>query len=130
MGNNRPITTRAGQTIQYSVKERSQCLENDRFLITKKVNVAALPDTMKKQPDVPLDKIETKIERTAQEAHETYLKRIQQLRQKKKAEDEERRLLEQQEYMLRNLGKKLTAKDGSVDGENEGSGFNQKRGSK
>jgi hypothetical protein len=48
MGNNRPITTRAGQTIQYSVKERSQCLENDRFLITKKVNVAALPDTMKK----------------------------------------------------------------------------------
>ena len=105
------------------MKERTQCLENDRFLITKKVRVEALPDTIRQGLDVPLDKISTKIERTAEEAHQAYLFKIQQLRLKKKADEEERRKIEEQEYMLKNFGKRPLVKEGSVDGENEGVGF-------
>lgn len=41
---NRPVLGKAGQAPQYTTKERTQCVENDRFLITKKVNVGQLPD--------------------------------------------------------------------------------------
>lgn len=36
-----------GQPIQFSTKERTQCMENDRFMITKKVNIDQLPDPKK-----------------------------------------------------------------------------------
>ena len=49
-------------------------MENDRFLITRKVNLGNLPDNIKPQPDVPnLKKIPTTIERSAKEVHEAYL---------------------------------------------------------
>ena len=32
--------------VQYSTKERSQCLEGDRFLMTKKIRVENLPKGM------------------------------------------------------------------------------------
>jgi hypothetical protein len=39
--------------------------------------VAALPDTMKKAPDVPdVSKIQTYVERSAADVHEAYLLRI------------------------------------------------------
>ena len=28
----------AGQPIKFSIKDKSQCMENDRFMITKRVN--------------------------------------------------------------------------------------------
>lgn len=50
------------------------CMENDRFMITKKVNLANLPDTMSPQPDIPnIKKIPTTIERSAKEVHEMYM---------------------------------------------------------
>ena len=33
-----------GQPVQYSTKDRSQCMENDKFLVTKKVAIEKLPD--------------------------------------------------------------------------------------
>ena len=45
---NKPQISKGGQQIQYTTKERTQCIENDRFLVTKKVNVGALPDPSQK----------------------------------------------------------------------------------
>ena len=55
----------AGQPIQFSTKDRTQCMENDRFMITKRVNIDQLPDPKKKQARVPLEKITTHIEVSA-----------------------------------------------------------------
>ena len=57
---------------QYTVKERTQCIDADRFLITKKVNPSALPDPSRLQPVIN-DQFRTKIEKTAAEMHEAYL---------------------------------------------------------
>lgn len=48
-------------------------MENDRFMITKRINVEQLPDPAKRQVHVPLDKITTRIEVSAQEVHDAYL---------------------------------------------------------
>ena len=71
------VTTKGGQQVLYTTKERTQCMENDRFLITKKVNVGALPDPSQKQAQVcDASKITTTIEKSAKEVHEAYLLRI------------------------------------------------------
>ena len=64
----------AGQPIQFSTKDRTQCMENDRFMITKRINVDQLPDPKKKSIKAPLNKITTHIEVSAQQVHEAYLK--------------------------------------------------------
>lgn len=64
-------------------------MENDRYLITKKVNLAALPDPSKKQATVgDPSQIPLIIERSAQEVHEAYMKRIEEIKLKKKADEE------------------------------------------
>ena len=60
---------------QYTTKDRTQCIDNDRFLVTKKVNVQALPEHMKKPLEIS-DHIETRIEVSAKDVHEQYLVRI------------------------------------------------------
>ena len=42
-----PAAKVAGQPIQFSTKDRTQCMENDRFMITKRVNIDQLPDPKK-----------------------------------------------------------------------------------
>ena len=67
--------------IQYSVKDRSQVCENDRFLVQKKVKVEALPETMRSAARVPdVKHMETKIITSAAEVHEAYLQRISEIR--------------------------------------------------
>ena len=70
-------------------------MENDRFLVTKKVNLAALPDSGTNQVQISnTGNIPTKIERSAQEVHEAYLARIKEMKARRKIEDEAKRLAE------------------------------------
>ena len=46
-----PITTgrpnlrkSGGVKLQYQTKDKTQCMDNDRYLVTKKVNLGSLPD--------------------------------------------------------------------------------------
>ena len=68
-------------------------MENDRYVITKKVNVAKLPDPAKKQATIPHpDTIIAKIERSAQEVHEAYMNRIKEIQTSRLADQEASRL--------------------------------------
>lgn len=88
--------TKGGQSVQYTTKERTQCMENDRFLVTKKVNLANLPDPGKQQAQVVENSLKsTTIERSAQEVHDAYLAKIAEMKVKRKQEEEARRLAEQ-----------------------------------
>lgn len=62
-----PIDTRdkvGGTPIQYSTKERTHIIENDRFMIVKKVAVERLPDPSDNRLEVN-DQIPTMVERSA-----------------------------------------------------------------
>lgn len=70
-------------------------MENDRFMVTKKINVGALPDPSHYQAQVgDPSTIKTTLERSAQEVHEAYLARIQELKAKRKQDEENKRLAE------------------------------------
>ena len=68
--------------------------------------------------------------------HDAYLARIQELKQKRKLDEETKRLAEQQNEMLRNFVKKPTfipspnSEHGGTNNDLDTSGFNLKRGSK
>ena len=62
-------------------------MDNDRFLQTKKVNVEKVPDTSKNSALVS-PHFETKIERSAKEVHEAYLKRIGEIKAKKRQDEQ------------------------------------------
>ena len=81
-------------------------MENDRFLLTKKVIVDKLPETMGTRPNVNSHG-PVKIERSAAEVHEAYLSKVQEIRMKKKDEDEAKFRAAAQESMIRNFVKKL-----------------------
>ena len=66
-------------------------MENDRFMITKRVNIDSLPDPKKKQVKVPLNKITTHIEVSAKEVHEAYLRQIEEMRLNRKKQEEAKR---------------------------------------
>lgn len=62
-----PIDTRdkvGGTPIQYSTKERTHIIENDRFMMVKKVAVERLPDPSDNRLEVN-DQIPTMVERSA-----------------------------------------------------------------
>ena len=109
-------------------------MENDRFLVTRKVNLAALPDSSLAQPQIPdPSMIPAKIERSAKDVHEAYLARIKEIQAKRKHEDELKRIAEAQESMLRNFVKKPTfvsSPNSETAADGETSGFNLKRNSK
>lgn len=116
-----PATRRkstAGQQIKFSKKERSQIMENDRFMMTKKVIVDKLPDTNGIRP-----KINTLapifVERSAADVHEAYLQKVQELRMKKIAEDEAKFRAAAQESMIRNFVKKPTLTGGQHNSSND-----------
>ena len=94
MANPAPAVKVAGQPVQFSTKDRTQCMENDRFMITKKVIVDQLPDPKKKSIKAPLNKITTHIEVSAQEVHEAYLKQIEEMRSNRKKQEEAKRQAE------------------------------------
>lgn len=70
-----------GVQMLYSTKEPTQCNENGRYLITRKVNVENLPSKSTKSAQVSdVTKIKATVERSAQEVHEAYLKKIAEIR--------------------------------------------------
>ena len=54
-------------------------MDNDRFLVTKKVALDKLPDPKDRRPVIN-DQIPIKIERSAAEMHEAYLARVAELK--------------------------------------------------
>lgn len=82
-------------------------MENDRFMVTKKVVVDRLPETVGRNPDVN-DQAPVKIERSAADVHEAYIKRVKEMRTKKKEEDDARQRAAAQENMISNFVKKKT----------------------
>jgi len=52
--------------MQFTTKDRTQCLINDQFLITKKLNMAAMPDPASRSAQVSdPSTFETVIEKSA-----------------------------------------------------------------
>ena len=88
----RPNLSKAGGIkLQYQTKDKTQCMDNDRYLVTKKVNLGSLPDQANSAQVCDVSKIKVTIERSAQEVHETYVKKIQEMRAKKAQENEARK---------------------------------------
>ena len=106
-------------------------MENDKFLVTKKVAVDKLPDPKDRRAQIN-DQIPIKIERSAAEMHEAYLARIQELKLRKQEDDEKARIREAQDSLIRNFVKKPTFATGgaSNDGGEDTSVFGARKASK
>ena len=61
--------------MQYTTKERTPIIENDRFVLVKKVAVDKLPDPVSHILEIN-DQTPTRVERSAAEVHEEYLERV------------------------------------------------------
>ena len=81
-------------------------MEHDRYMITRKVAVDKLPDTVNKR--VKVIQGPAKIERSAAEVHEAYLAKIEEFRRSKREEMEAKIRAANQENMIRNFVKKPT----------------------
>ena len=70
-------------------------MENDRFLLQKKVNVAQLPDPSNKVPTIQDPALmTTTVEQSAAEVHEAYLSKIVEIREKRKIAEEKKKYVE------------------------------------
>jgi len=58
--------------MKFSTKDKSQIMENDRYLLTKKVIIDKLPDTNGLRPKIGLNS-PARVEVSAAEVHEVYL---------------------------------------------------------
>ena len=70
-------------------------MENDRFVVTQKVNLAKLPDPTKKQAVVEdPTKIKANVEKSGLEMHEAFVSRIKELRAKREEAEKQKQLEE------------------------------------
>ena len=104
-------------------------MENDRFLLQKKVNVATLPEQKSAKVQDPA-LMTTTVEQSAKEVHAAYLSKIVEIRVKRKADEDRKKHAEAQEHLMRNFNKKPTTMSLNPDDNQDGSVLSNKRNSK
>lgn len=81
-------------------------MEQDRFVVTKKVNVGNLPETLQQSVVPNTDNIPAKVERSAKEVHEAYMVKVEKLKAIRLATEEKTRMVANQESIIRSFNKK------------------------